>query len=424
MGEDAKPDLHRGLVGRGLTYQAMYELDMAMKDMNEANRLTNNSNPYYLCCRASVYTSKDEPDKATEDLENASDAECDQDTEALVQRAIILADLGRHNAALEDLRKALNLGVKPTEQADICFRSGLSEYALNNKEEAYQWFNRAINLHGFYAEAHYHLGMLQAEKGLYKEALHSLNRAHELSPEQGDILLERATVNQQLGKLDDAAQDKKHGTQLNLASYALIKRLGERIRKLRKEMDRTGASARSHLELAVAYDGILSLKKNVKAKMEYYKEAVSEYHATIETDTKDLYPQARALLALCHKKMNDLNAAHELHLEFYNLLTAHKGAEYHWKTYLLDVKDKMEAGKLEPHLDENAVSKLVNMELNRRRKGVDRETYENDIQDKYKNQLTFYERLRIDLSNVLAAISILNLDSASIIHNAEDKSDQ
>jgi len=170
----------------------------------------------------------------------------------------------------------------------------------------------------------------------------------------------------------------------------------------------------------MAYDGLLSQKKNFTAKMEYYKEAVVQYRVAIETDTKYLYPQAHALLALCQKKMNYLIEAHESHLEFYNVLAKHKGAIYHWKKYLLDVKDKMELNIIEPHLDENALSKLIHMELNRRKKDIDEETFQNDIEDKYKNQLAFYEQMRIDLSNILAAIAVLNLDSKNIINNVDN----
>jgi tetratricopeptide (TPR) repeat protein len=398
----------------------MYELDMAMKDMNEANRLTNHSDPYYLCCRASVHVSKHEREKAMEDIKRATHLGCDQNVEALFQRGIVLAELGRHNAALEDLMKALNLSIKPIQQSDICFRCGINEYALNNKEQAFQYFGRAISLNPFHAQAHYRLGIIQIEKGQYKDALKTLNRAHELAPQQGDILLKRAIVNQHLGKLDDATRDRKHGMELNSSSFAIITMLGNRIKKLQEEIDHTGPSTLNHLKLAVAYDGLLSQKKDFNVKMEYYKIAVIEYRAAIKTDTKYLYPQARALLALCQTKMNYLIEAHEVHLAFYNVLFKHKGAIYHWKTYLLDVKDKMESSKIEAHLDETVVNKLIHMEVNRRKKDVDEETFQNDIEDNYKNQLAFYEQMRIDLSNVLAAIAVLNLDNDSIIDNVED----
>ncbi len=420
LGEEGKSEVHRGLIGRGLTYQAMYELDLAMKDINEANRLTNDSNPYYLCCRASIHTSKHEREKAIEDIKRASDMGCDQDVEALFQRAIVLAELGRHNAALEDLRKALTLSTKPTQQSDICFRCGISEYTLNNKEDAFQWFSRAINLHPFHAQALYHLGIMQTEKEEYKEALKTLNQAHELAPEHGDILLERAIVNQYLGKSDDAEQDRKRGLQLNSSSFAIIAQLSERIKKLREEIDRTGASPSHHLELAMAYDGLINQKKDFQAKMDYYKIAVMEYRAAIQTDTKYLYPQARALLALCQNKMNQFMEAYEVHLEFYSILSKYKGAIYHWKAYLLDVKDKMGLGKREPYLDENGMNRLIQMELNRRKKDIDEQTFQNDLQDQYKNQLAFYEEMRIELSNILAAIALLNLDSKTIIDNVKD----
>ena len=41
--------------------------------------------------------------------------------------------MGRHNAALKDLKNALTLSSNPVQQSDICFRSGLSDYALPEK---------------------------------------------------------------------------------------------------------------------------------------------------------------------------------------------------------------------------------------------------------------------------------------------------
>ncbi|CAF1085516.1 unnamed protein product [Rotaria sordida] len=414
---------HKGLIARGLTYQVMYDLDIALKDINEANTLTYNKNPYYLCCRASVYTSKNEIDKAVADLERASNVGCYHDVEGLFQRGIVLAELNRHNAALEDLQKALTLSSKPSQQADICFRCGLSEYVLNNKEQAFQWLSRATSLHPYHAQAYYHFGIIQTEKEQYKDALKTLNRAHDLSPQQSDILFQRAIINEHLGKLNDAANDRKHGIKLNMTDFAIITMLANRIKILRKEIKHTDSSSpRSYLELAIAYDGLLTRKKNLTTKLEFYREAIFAYGTTIETDTKYLYPQARALLALCYQKMNDLVVAHEVHFEFYNVLSKYKGAVYHWKTYLLDVKDKMESGKIEPHLDQNAISQLIHMETNRRKQNIDEETLQNDIEDHYKNQLIFYEQLRIDLSNILAAIAVLNLDRDNIINNVEDTS--
>ena len=419
-GERSNDELYPGLIGRGQTYQAMYELDMAMQDVNEANRLTHNNDPYYLCCRAGVSAARHERDKALEDIRKANAAGCEDDYEALLQRGIVYAELGDHDEAVKDFSKTAKLSPKIAEQSDICVRGGMSFYALNDKHEAYQWFERAITIHPLNADAHYRLGMMQKEKGQYKEALKSLTRAHELSPDHGDILLERAIVNQNLGNAEDAKHDYKRGRQLNSSVSAVTTMLDKRIKTLREERDRLGVSARNHLELAMAYDGLINQKKDFRTKKKYYTVAVMEYREAIQTDTKYLNPEACALLALCQKKMNDWNEAHEMHLEFYRLLDRHKGALYHWKTYLVDIKEKMDGGKLEPHLDEVTVSKLIQMELNRRKKDVDVETFQGDIYDKYKNQLAFYEQLRVDLAHLLAAISIFNLDDNTIIENVED----
>ncbi|CAF5188736.1 unnamed protein product, partial [Rotaria magnacalcarata] len=347
---------------------------------------------------------------------------CYKSAEALLQRAIVLTELNRHKAAIEDLKKALTLTDKPSQQSDICFQCGVSYYALNDKEQAFQWFSHSTSFHPYNAQAYYRLGVMQREKEQYTDALKSLDRAHELSPVQSDILFQRALVYEYLDKPDDAAKDRKRGLQLFSLDFTIITMLGNRIKALREEMLHTNVSSHTHLELAIAYDGLLNRKKNLTTKQIFYKVAIHEYRVAIETDTKHLYPHAYALVALCHLKMNDFVKAHEAHLQFYNILSKYKGTEYHWKAYLLDVKDKMELGKTEPHLDQAAVSKLINMELNRRKQCADQETFKYDTEDQYKNQLLFYERLRIDLANLLAAIALLNLDRDRIIDNIENTS--
>jgi hypothetical protein len=117
--------------------------------------------------------------------------------------------------------------------------------------------------------------------------------------------------------------------------------------------------------------------------------------------------------------MNDLNTAYEIQLEFYNLLDKHKESIYHWKAYLLDVNDKMETRKFEPYLDDNMVRKLIHMELNRTKKDIDIDTFQEDRKDKNKNQLAFYKQMRMDLSSLLAAIGIFSLTTDAIIHNID-----
>jgi tetratricopeptide (TPR) repeat protein len=417
LGEQGKPLFLKGLIGRGQTYQAIYKLAMAFKDIDDANKMTGYTNPYYLCCRASVYASKRDFKKAVEDLEKALEMGCDRDVEALMQRASVLSELGKHDVALLDLEKALKLSHETTQKAEIYYQRGVCDYALKNREQALNSFEQAIKLNPFHARAHFRIGMIQAEKGQLKESLRTLGKAHELAPHQRDILLERAIVNRKLGKVDDAAEDENRGKQLDSSAFPTITRLEDHIKKLREEITFNGSSARNHLELGMAYDALLTQEYESRAHEETYKEAIIEYRAAIETDLTNIYPQARALLALCQRKMNDVIEAHEWHLEFYNTLFEHNDAVLHWKTYLKDINEKMKLGKLEPHLDENAVRKLMHMERNRSTMNIDEENYKNDAEDRYKNQLAFYIRFRTDLSDVLAAIALSNIDSGIIAHN-------
>lgn len=420
VGEQAEYELHRGLIGRATTYQAMNELDMALKDVNEAVELTGGSDPYYLLCRASIHAARNERKRAFDVLDTATRLGCENDPEAIFQRANVHAELDKHTDALEDYKKALKINGKPNEKSDICYHAGLCAYQINAIPQAHQWFERSVSFNPCNAQAHYYLGLMHREKGQYKEALKNLNLAHEYSPNQGDILIERALVQQHLGNVRAAEDDEKHAKELNSSSTTLVTILTERIKRLRSEKDRTGNAARTHLELAVAYDGLISQKKDRHIQLEYYKNAVLEYRAAIKADAKHLYPQAYALLALCQRKLNNFNEAQEEHLEFYRIFSDHRGAISHWKNYLVELEDQVRTGELEPHLNETSVSQLMHMELNRRKQEMDQEALINDKEDFEKNQWKFYQQMRIDLTDLLTAISILNLESDVIIDNLED----
>lgn len=49
-----------------------------------------------------------------------------QNVEALFQRAFVLNELGRHNDALQDLRKVRQLSQYSIQKADILFHCGIT----------------------------------------------------------------------------------------------------------------------------------------------------------------------------------------------------------------------------------------------------------------------------------------------------------
>jgi tetratricopeptide (TPR) repeat protein len=415
--EQGKVLVLNGLIGRGKTYQAMGKLGLAFRDIDDANKMTGNTDPYCLCCRASIYASKHDYKRAVADLDKASKMGSDQNLDALLERASVLSEFGKYDVALPDLEKALTMSHENTQKAEIYYRRGMCDYALKNRDQALHSFEQAVKMNPYHGKAHFRIGMIQAEKGQLKEALRTLNKAHELAPQQRDILLERSIINRKLGNADEAADDVNRGMQLASTTVSTVTALENHIRRLREEIKHNGSSTRTHFELAIAYDGLVTQEPESDAQEENYKEAVTEYRAAIDSDTNNTYPQARALLALCQKKMNDLIGAHQWHLEFCDMFYEHREAVHHWKAYLKDINERMESSNLEPHLDESAVRKLMHMERNRKVRNIDEENYKNDTEDQYKNQLSFYMRLRYDLSDVLAAIALANLDDDTIVHN-------
>ena len=407
LNHEGKMLLLNNLIGRGQTYQVMHKLGLAFTDIDSANKMTDNQDPYCLCCRASIYASKHDYKKAVQDLDKATEMGADHNSIALLQRAAVLIELGKYDTALPDLEKALTMSQENVQKAEIYFQRGICDYALKNKDQALHSFEQAVKMNPYHGKAYFRIGMIQAEKGKLKEALRTLDKAHELAPHQRDILLERAIINRKLGNTDDAADDVNRGMELSLSAVSTVTLLENQIKRLHEEMQRNGPSVRTHFELGMAYDGLLNQEQEPEAHAETFKQAITEYRTTIERDVNNTYPQAHALIALCYKRMDDLIAAHEWHLQFCDVLNENKEAEQHWKVYLKDINERMEAGNLAPHLDENAVRKLIHMEYNRKIRNIDEANYQNDTEDQRQNQLQFYTYLRRNLSDVLAAISFI-----------------
>lgn len=89
------------------------------------------------------------------------------------------------------MRKARNLSQYSRQKADILFRSGVSEYALQNREQALRFFEQTIELNPYsHGQAYFRKGIIQVEKGEFKDALKTLSEAHKLAPHESDILFE------------------------------------------------------------------------------------------------------------------------------------------------------------------------------------------------------------------------------------------
>lgn len=414
-GRASMPDAY---LSRGLTQQSIYELDGALKDIDEANRLVDENDAYYLCCRANLYAWKMEKSKAEDDLRKASKIMANNDSKSLLQRAATLKEFHDHYGALESLRKALEMSRNPVELSEICFQIGENETALNNQIQALRAYEQSAAMHPFHAGAYYQLSLIYREKKQYKQALKSLNRAHDLWPNDTKILLDRAEVYENLSLQKEAEDDRRRVAELRFTSNNILEDLIDEIRHLKRVTDQQ-KSPDYHFRLAKAFDGLLNQKKRLKGRTEHYQQSIESYRTTIELDKKFLLPQARALLILCHSKMQAFPQAHRLHLEFYEFLDQNEQIVDRWKKFLLDCSEQLETKEAEAFLNETTFNQLTSIETNRRKKNIDEKKLREDREDKNFNQLAFYQQMRFDLSNLLVALTTLYFNPERLISTGE-----
>ena len=127
----------------------------------------------------------------------------------------------------------------------------------------------------------------------------TLNAAHELAPRRSSILLERAAINRQLGRSEDAADDQRRAMQIGFSSLVSVKMLEERIQLLKNELLGNRGKSETHLELGMAYHGLALQRNGLLDQGSLYGKAVKEYAIVIDSEDKAKYPQAHALVALC-----------------------------------------------------------------------------------------------------------------------------
>lgn len=137
------------------------------------------------------------------------------DVAALVNRAVVNHKLGRPQAALLDLDRALKLG----ENAWAYLYRGIVREELGEPKRALEDLSRAIRLEGGLVEAYHRRGLLYASLGEHDKAFQDQNRALELQPRHAAALTARGLARAALGDSQWALNDLAQGCSLAPMSY-------------------------------------------------------------------------------------------------------------------------------------------------------------------------------------------------------------
>jgi tetratricopeptide (TPR) repeat protein len=227
--KEAAPDLLRSEVERAYLYAEAGRLELAAAEIAPLKDLA----------------SCDEDVKADPD-----------DADAWVSRGAALGELDRHQEALENFRKAIEL---QPDLATAWTGRGAALGNLGRYEEALESFYKAVRLRPDYATAWTGRGMALRDLGRYEEALESFDRAVQLQPDLAAAWNNRGLALLNLGRHDEALESMKRTVELGKARgledipefAALVAAATELLASLRSLTEDNLGSARRALKNAI-----------------------------------------------------------------------------------------------------------------------------------------------------------------------------
>jgi tetratricopeptide (TPR) repeat protein len=250
----------RFLLSLGLVAQALFLIPgscFATPPKSEASIRARDSDPLQDGLKAL------QDNRLEEALRHLTAAEREKPSDARIRsfRGIVLVRLGRNAEAANEYREAIRLD--PTLE-DGYKNLGFLEWTERNLESARASLQRALQLAPDDSFAHYYLGRVQLDAGLYESAFQELDRSGMAWPEDAQFLIEVATGYLALGRQEKAREvvNRLSSMQLSDPEVAVVARLllseGDKataIDLLRRLSERqTPAGPRwARLDLALSY---------------------------------------------------------------------------------------------------------------------------------------------------------------------------
>ncbi len=191
----------------------------AREALDEAIRLSESDPPAKANCLILKVTIEKENAEKIKLLDQALKADPDS-AEAYRLRGSVYADMDQRQKAISDLRKSSEL--KPDHPFTLLALGMTLFDEVTNQEaeadtdeeeqeklldEAFQAFEKAAELAPRAAQPLLHMGQVYAMRSEFDEALVVLDKAFALDPNNLSVLLMRASVHQEVGKIDLALED-------------------------------------------------------------------------------------------------------------------------------------------------------------------------------------------------------------------------
>ena len=247
--------------------------------------------------------------------------------EALINRAVVNQDLGRNQAALQDLDRALKLG----ESAWAYLYRGLIQEYLGEERRAQENYSRAIRMEPSLAEAYYRRGLAHFRVREYDRAFQDESRVLELDGEHAMAYTVRGRARAAIGDSQWALSDLDKGCSLAPRLPVPFFHRGL-VRHELAMYEEALADFTRVIELDSTFAAAYMARGETYAAMEEYRQAIADYDRTLELEPKkstaySARGQARAAVSEFGLAVEDYSEALELEQDHATSL-ANRGAAY------------------------------------------------------------------------------------------------
>ena len=247
--------------------------------------------------------------------------------EALINRAAVNHDLGRNQAALQDLDQALKLG----ESAWAYFYRGLIQEHLGEGRRALENYSRAIRVEPSLAEAYYRRGLAHLSAQEFDKAFQDESRVLELEAKHAMAYTVRGRARAALGDSQWALADLDRGCALAPRLPDPYFHRGLARHKLAMYEEALADFTRV-VELDSTFTPAYLARGQTYAAMGEHRQAIADYDRTLELSPQQLIAlslrgQARAAVGEFGLAVEDYSEALELEPEHVMSL-ANRGVAY------------------------------------------------------------------------------------------------
>jgi len=279
---------------RGLAYQQLQQLDLALQDIDQALARNSRDAPA-LASRAQVRLVRGDKQAALADL--ARVIELKADAASYLLRARAQHDLKEYAAAIADCNKALALAPKNVE---VLLARGAALQALNRNDDALADFDAALAADPASPAASARKVELLRGQKKFTEAFAECERLLKLQPKSAEALARRGGIHQAMNRSDAALQDLDAAIAADASLAAAWLGRAEVLRGLQ----RTEEALRDYSQaLALQPDqpAALAARGAIHFGRRNFSQARDDYSAALRLDPQPSYLRVRGLTNLLLK---------------------------------------------------------------------------------------------------------------------------